>query len=87
MKIPSIITNINDTIAFKYPVSTTTAFFGSINWHLWELFFFQICILLIDVVRQKYIKKDRRKGLSEDREEINTMYQTAVEKEKIQKKE
>ncbi|RKS98229.1 hypothetical protein [Chryseobacterium defluvii] len=83
MKISDLFNSITDTVALKYPISTTTSFLASINWHLWELLFFQICVLIIDIVRQKYIKKERQKDLNETRKEVTEMAEKTTQKENM----
>lgn len=76
-KIQDFIDNTN-----KFPISNTGSFWATMHWNMWEPLAIQFSFLLIDYIRQKYIKKNRQQDLRETREEIHRQIEESKEEKK-----
>lgn len=66
----NIILDTVDSAFTKYPLSTVGSVAMSFNWHILEPFVIQLGFLLVDYLRQRYIKKDRQKALQDARNSV-----------------
>ena len=67
----NILLDSADSFLTKFPLSTVGSVAMAFNWHILEPVLFQLGMVLVDVLRQKYIKKERQKALKEAREIVS----------------